>query len=230
MRAHHLLAAALAAGSPGAAAAQVTIGTDPSAATSLEFPGEDASWVTQSFVAEGPLLTSLSFWYYGGRSTRTEWSTASGWYQQFWIALGEGADGNPFSGQLTESYYLDQRVEGRYDVDLDYLSMVQGETYQFVLFGNVCGPFPSCGLPDEYLPVLGAAEGRYPGYVEVTDADAYDGGYYTAFTTPDYERDIRFEATFVAVPEPSTLLLMLGGLLLLSLAALGEARRTDPSA
>ena len=108
---------------------------------------------------------------------------------------------------------LDQSIHGRYDFYFDDLSLTPGDVYTFSIFTNNCGT--SCGTDN---PPGGSPpnNGVYlDPQVEVTTTDAYRDGFliYGRSGTVN-DQDIRFEATFVSVAEPPTLLLTGTGLLL----------------
>ena len=191
----------------GPAAAQnfVGIGTDPMAPTELVNAGNFADWRSQTFISHGAFLRSLSFWFHGG--TRYS-SLDDDFYTRLYINTGFGFC--PEGHLQVFRAALDHRVSGRYDFYFNALRLVPGSPYTFSIFTNNCGP--SCGTdnpPGGGPPITGFHQNPR---VEVTMTDAYGDGYFIRGRSgPIYDRDMRFEATFV--PEPSTSALMCTGLL-----------------
>jgi hypothetical protein len=209
-----VVAMAATLGGPLEAQTTVKIGTDPGATTALGGLAEISSYVSQTFVAPGPYLRSLSFWFYGGT---LETPSDGPWQSGLIINSGLGLGGGPELFQVT----LDQTHAGRYDFFFDDLAVVFGAPYSFTIYNT------DCGSPDDLepgtcpVPVTGVW--ATPSF-EVTTSDAYADGYFMGFFgEPDFDRDIRFEATFT--PEPSTVLLLATGLL--GLGWLARKRRRE---
>jgi hypothetical protein len=190
---------------PASAQTFTGIGTDPFAPTEWIDAGNDADWRSQTFIAADSRLRSLSFWFDGG--TRT--GITDDFYSRLYINAGVGFLESPpiFAAAL------DQTIQGRYDFYFNDLTLTPSDSYTFSIFTNDCGP--DCGAdnpPGGGPPITGAFQDPQ---VEVTTRDAYrDGFFINGRVGPVYDRDMRFEATFVSVAEPPTWLLTGTGLLL----------------
>jgi len=181
---------------------QSTIGTDPSASSTLMDAGNNADWRSQTFVALAPYLNSLSFWFNGGTLGT---SSDEAFYSRLYINTGLGF----FAGPELYEAALDQSRAGRYDFTFGNLAVTPGASYTFSVFTNNCGTGALDACP---VPVTGTWSNPL---VDVTTTDAYAGGYLIdGRNGPDASRDMRFQATF-GVPEPATGLLLLVGLLAL---------------
>lgn len=201
---------------PALSDAQTIIGTTPAPVVEVMPRGG----ILQSFVAEGTELSRISFWFYGGTAAN-ERSIDYFVYFNLYSGVGRG-------GFMISPIFLSHLNQGRLDVVFDTpLSVMLGAAYSFEVYLNNCDAIYEGGCGSRGMPITGVVSDPR---VEVTTTDSYAGGtYLVPFNdfAPTPGRDIRFEAEFTSVPEPSTVVLLGAGMLMIGVGAGRRHRRAN---
>ena len=178
------LGAAVLVCAPPAVAAQAWVGPDLQAPYSEEGVGSFAMWWSQSFVVPGWASTHVGTSFWWSGASIDPW-------EHFWLAaLSRDSEFDP-SGHVINS-----RPAGWVDIG-GVGAVTPGETIYLWLAGNN-GDF---GTDILLMP-----------HIRITEDDTYAEGALVRRSEVTYAGDLHFKAYFT-VPEPSALLLLIGGLL-----------------